>query len=396
MRLFYTSPSHLLATTTVHSLLVTYLVSTVLTPARVSAGETTKHESFNGIGDLASGSVHLLEHYVPEFLGLDRTIIGRAEDDTRALGNNDPGKINIDGGESQFWRFPEQALQDSKSPATPGLPSEIRQDGIEPGEGGKATAELKRRQEQRTLYISLNVCDQPDPTRSEVSGIPDQLRLYISTSSDNQKPDANKHDHAVPVDAGFGSIKLTASSDVYISVSAPANDDFTGPYNYELTASIDDFYADYHDQPFSLFMDSDSHSALIYTEDLVGGITNSSDPAFKQWMNDPPRFSIFVQNQENPEILGMHKSMCALQNHAQIRGAADFDTSMTIAMGGQPKQQFYIPGLNASSAYYAIVAIQGNSTDAGGGVVNGGGRVWKSTNFSTQSGKIVLRTYPST
>ncbi|KAL9099485.1 MAG: hypothetical protein Q9163_005022 [Psora crenata] len=376
---------HLITINALHAIFILCSIPAIIGRAGVSAQETIDHNGLDAVKGLAAGYGHLVEHYVPEFWGLDRDIIGRAEEDIRDLGNNAPGKLNINSGESQFWTFPQEAVQGRKSPATSGLPSPIRQRHLESGEGVNAAAELKKRQDRRTVYISLNTCDQPS-AQSSNPGLPEQLKLYISTSPDNQKPDADKHDYTVSVDEGFGSIEIAASSDVYFGISAPTNDNFNGPYNYELTASIDDFYAVYHDQPNCYFVDSDSRSALLYTNDTVPSPINSSNPIFKEWMDTPPIFKMFLQNQENTEILGLQRSMCALQNHAQKREVTDFDTGMTIVGGGQPKQQFYAKGLNASSAYYAFIGIIGNATDAGGGVVNGGGTLWKRTNLTTKSG----------
>jgi len=54
-------------------------------------------------------------------------------------------------------------------------------------------------------------------------------------------------------------------------------------------------------------------------------------------------------------------------------------------LGPYPKQQFYFQGLNRSSSYFGILAMTGNSTASGPGVVGGGGRVWQTMSFTTQS-----------
>ena len=380
MPLISASRSSLATTNTLHTLLVTFLISIVLNSPHIPAKGTIDHHERANVKDLAAGYGHLVERYVPEFLGLDRSIIGRAGDDIRALVNNVPGQLNIDGGQSQFWTFPKKALQGNKSPATPGLPFSFGQFETKAREEESPPAELKKRQDSRTLYISLNTCDQPRPKSSSSKSALGQLKLYISTSSSNQKPDADNHNHAVPVDGGLGSISITADSDVYFGVSAPSNNDFTGSFNYELTASIDDFFTRYRDIHISRFIDSDNHSVLVYTNEIPNTSINSS-----------PLFSIYVHSQEDPGILGMQNSMCALQKHAQIRDSKDYETDMTLAGGGQPEQRFYVKGLNASSEYFAIIGIQGNSTDAGGGVVNGGGTVWRMTNFTTKSGQMSPR-----
>ena len=314
--------------------------------------------------------------YEPDFIGVDRSIIGRAPTDDQALVNNVPAKLNIEQGQSQFWSFSSQALSGPKSPQTTGLPSAF------PNQTNYAA---NASSDGTTLYISLNACLQPSPQSPDTKGAPDQLKLYVSTSSDNQQPDNNNHDYAVPVDGGFAWLNITSvKSNVYIGVVAPNVQGFTGVYNYELTASIDGFYASYYDQTELYFVDSDTTSALLYTSDTTN--SNSSTLVYKNWMSlNPPPFSLFVQNQNNPSLLGMQKSYCALKNFAQV-SMTDVDTIMTSLNNGQPQQQFHAKTLNGSSSYYAILAVDGNSTDSGSGVVGGGGIVWDTLNFTTKQG----------
>ena len=311
--------------------------------------------------------------YESNFLGLDRSIIGRAEDD-QALANNAPGQLNIEQGDSQFWTFPKQALFGPKSPPTPGLPNSLLQ--LQPIQASNSSDEV-------VLYISLTTCRQPNPKSPGTLDAPAQLQLFVSTDSGNKQPDSKKSDHIIAVDGGFGWLNISVKSDVYFGVVAPTNDDFEGVYNYQLTASIDGFYASHYDEPNLAFIDSDASSALLYTNDTA--TANTSQPEFHEWMDSPLRFTIFVQNQANPSILGMQNSICALSDYADIRVPTAFDTSMTLAGNDQPKQQFYVRTLNASSSYYGISAIVGNSTKSGNGVVGGGGTVFRNSTFWTKS-----------
>ena len=307
---------------------------------------------------------HDLERYEPDFAGADRSIIGRAGDATPALGNNVPGILNLSQNTSQYWVFPNKTLFGPKSPQTPGLPSyfEGQDFSVTPDDSGEVE-----------LYISLTTCRQPLAKDSNSNGAPDQLKLYVSTSSSNQRPDENGHDYAVSIEGGFGWLKIFVKNDIYFGVYAPASEGFDGAYNYQLTASIDGFYASSYSDPNVHFIDSDSNSALLYTNNIIN-ITNSSDPVFKQWMDRSPPFSLFLQNQEGPS--GLQNSVCGLKNVAQIQDPSDVETVMTAAGNGLPKQQFHAKNLNRSSTYYAVIAILGNSTDQGPGVVGGGGTVW--------------------
>ena len=322
-----------------------------------------------------------LERYEPEFAGADRSIIGRAGDPIPTkLRNNAPGTLNINQGDRQYWTFPNETLFGAKSPRTSGLPSYLEGQNVSVTPDDPSEIEL---------YISLTTCRQPHAKDPKSDVAPDQLKLYISTSSNKQQPD--DQDIPVSIEEGFGSLNISVKNDVYFGVYAPANGDYDGVYNYQLTASIDGFFASSYNYPNLYFVDSDSNSALLYSKNTTN-TTNSSDPNFQQWMDRPPAFSLFLQNQNGPSIVGLQKSVCGLQNVAQIQVPQDdgTGTNMTAAGDGLPKQQFYVKNLNRSSTYYAVIAMIGNSTNNGSGVVGGGGTVWANpqnftTNFTTKS-----------
>ena len=334
--------------------------------------ENHNHPLLNSALEVDVG--HDLEGYEPEFAGADRSIIGRAGDANLILRNNAPGTLNISQGNRQYWTFPNTTLFGAKSPQTPGLPSYLEGQNISVTPGDPSEIEL---------YISLTTCRQPLAKDPDSDGPPNQLKLYYSTSSNRQQP--NESDYAVPIEEGFGSLNISVKNDVYFGVYAPANESYDGVYNYQLTASVDGFFASSYNYPNLHFVDSDSNSALLYSNNTIN-TTNSSDPAFKQWMDRSPAFSLFLQNQKAPSIMGLQKSVCGLQNLAQIQGPQDVVSSMTAAGDGLPKQQFYVKNLSRSSTYYAVIAMIGNSTDNGSGVVGGGGTVWASSqNVTTKS-----------
>ena len=357
-------------------LLLTYTVSWFTQHAFTAPEDPVTHEDHNHPrlnGALEVDVGHDVERYEPEFAGADRSIIGRAGEVIPVLGNNAPGNLNINQNASQYWTFPNSTLFGPHSPQTPGLPSYFEEQNVP----------ITPDDDEIELYISLTACQQPVAKDPNSNGAPDQLQLYVSTSSNNQQPNGNDYDLAVPVDGGFGWLNISVKDDVYFGVYAPANDGYDGVYNYQLTASIDGFYASSFSDPISSFVDSDTNSALLYTRNMTS-TTNSSNSTFQQWMNRPPVFSLFVQNQDNPSILGLQNSVCGLKNLAQIQGLPDIETVMTAAGDGLPKQQFHVMNLNGSSTYYAITAMVGNSTDEGPGVVGGGGTVWNSANITTK------------
>ena len=317
------------------------------------------------------------ERYVPNFVAFDRGIVGRAAGgDPKALVNNAPGKDNIVGGEVHYWHFP------NPNPSNPGPTANyVKRDAEVPKNGEIAKADdfasLGKRQnlsQQHLTYVSLNTCDQAQPNTTKWNGAPPQLQLYISTSSSNQKPGpSSTNQQEIPVDGGFGGISLNVSSDVWIGVAAPQSSDFNGSYNYEITASTNASYASYNNPSNGriFHLDSDNSSALFYA--------NITDPS-----NAP--YTVFVHNQNDPAILGLHRSYCGLKNHAQVKGPTNLETGASPDLEGGPTQQFYIKNLNSSSAYYAFMALDGNSTASGNGVVGGGGQVWERISFTTKSG----------
>lgn len=318
---------------------------------------------------------HNLETYEPDFAGADRSIIGRAGEDA-FLENNVPGNENINQSDYQLWTFPSKTLFGPKAPQVPGLPSS----SLFEAQNVSATPDNPG---ERELYISLTTCRQPLARNPDSGDVPDQLQLYVSTSSTNKRPDEKNHDYAVQVEGGFGSLNLSVKTDTYFGVYAPAKEGYKGDYNYQLTASIDGFYASLYNDSIVYFVDSDANSALLYTKNTTN-TTDSSDALFQQWMDRPPVFSLFLQNR-NFSTLGLQNSICGLQNLAQTQGPPDHGPDMTAAGDGLPKQQFYIKNLKRNSTYYAMVGMIGNSTHNGSGVVGGGGTVWNSTrNFATK------------
>jgi calcium channel MID1 len=355
--------------------------------------------------------------YEPEFLGTNRGIIGRQVPIAFEVVNNVPRLDNVIQGATVYYVFTNRSLWSTKSEAGSGLPSpglvRIRDEGdngIEPalpieetaehvshyedGEGGQRIG--KRANTTRTVYITLNTCLQPsnakDPTGS--LGPPPQLTLYVSQN--NTRPGPNQPagtQEMVKADQGFANVTFEASKDVYIGVSAPNTTTYSGVYNVEIAASIDGQYHSYNGANADLFfIDSDSSSALLATKNLT--LEDADSEIYNKWMQLKPPYTVFANNQNDSVISGVSHSYCGLEKYAKIAGTQGgvrtnmVQTSMTnVTLGNFPKQQFYFQGLNASSSYFGILAMSGNSTAHGNGVVGGGGQVWQTMNFTTQSGE---------
>ena len=334
------------------------------------------------------------DQYEPGFPLLDRSIIGRASAGVTALANNDAAQMNIEIGETQNYVFPKEALAGNLSAATPGLPSTVDRRAVLSG----LHTDLRKRQDipggSRTLYITMNVCLQPSSNSSSGPVIPPQLQVYISQSADDDTPGpgvTSSAQHPVTVTGGFASVTVDADDDVYIGVSAPNTTDFTGIWNYELAGSIDAPFHSLDGETNLYLIDSDNNAALLVTDNLTQADADSE--VYKEWMDLTPPFSMFAINQNDSAVLGVQNSYCGLQSYAQVTASesnnVEGEVSMTNrGLGSKPKQQFYIRDLNSSSTYFGFLAMAGNSTASGNGIVGGGGKVWQVMNFTTKQGKI--------
>ncbi|OAX78258.1 hypothetical protein ACJ72_07436 [Emergomyces africanus] len=327
--------------------------------------------------------------------GTAADILRRASADAIALANNSPEEGELDLGATQYFWIPKEALAGPKSNPSPGLPGGNKnefldnalmdQAGLKQQDGTLAKRATK-------VYVSATTCLQPAfKTKEEAQdGSPPQLQLYISQSRDIKQPGPGVEGPGLQLinfDGGYANAIVDVDGDVYIGVSAPKNDRFFGSYKFEIAASVDQLYHEAESNvPYLFFVDGDSDSALLQTKDTTDAGPN--DEIYKKWMSlEPPPFTMFAHNMEDKAILGLQNSYCGLKANAQIRKAGDnVQVSMTNrGPGHKPKEQFYIRGLNSSSSYYGFLAIEGNSTDSGTGVVGGGGKVWKPTSFSTKA-----------
>lgn len=328
----------------------------------------------------------------------------RAETINPLSQNNVPGILNIEPGKSQIWLYPNTTLYGNYTDKGTGLPSSIGTgiSGGQPDATQHTSRGLEARQDQasRTVYISINTCLQPTwNATGPQTAAPPQLILYVSNSTSNTDPGPNVTANTqivLPLVEGFANFSMDASEDIYMTITAPdLPTNFTGVWNYNLAASIDGYYHSYNPSPFLYLIDTDTNAGLFVTDNLT--LANSSSQVFQAWMNLTSPFVVFAQDQGNMAIEGVKHSFCGLQTTpAQIMAdpgdpsgvTNDVQMNMiTRGLGNKPKEQFYIKNLNGTSAYYAVLAMIGNSTASGAGVVGGGGQVWQPVNFQTKSGK---------
>ena len=361
-------------------------------PVERDVGHSEQRAGLDFWKDTASEYNELVKKYMPDFPGINRGIIGRASDDIQELGNNNPAKHDISPGQTQYYSFPKESLSVPKSPGPSGLPPFIGKRESFDSSSGEHELDLRRRQSVVNVYVSLNVCRQPVSSSGSSNSAPAPLRVFLSTTSGNSKPDANNNQQEVKVDDGFGQAQVSTSEGVFIGIEAPPKGSYAGNYNYELTTSIDVSYADAvddttstHGENYTMFADSDNGNALFYSSSVTSRNTSASE--VEKWLSDPPPFRIFVHNMDDPSLLGLEKSICALKNLASVRNISSMETRMTAAPDGLVRQEFYVKDLNSSSLYNATITIDGNSTDSGQGVVNGGGTIFPPITFRTKSGQ---------
>jgi calcium channel MID1 len=256
------------------------------------------------------------------------------------------------------------------------------------GDGLSAVPKLNN---SRTVYITLNTCLQPAPL-SGVNDPPPQLTLYASTNDTRPGPNTpGAQVTKVTSSHGFALLTLNVTSSVYVAVQAPNVTTHDGIYSIQIAASIDAPYHSYNDRAADLFfIDGDSSSALLATKNLT--LSNPGTNIYEAWMSLPPPYVIFAAPSTDRQLDGVSHSYCGLEKAAAIAGTHGgvrtdtVRTSMTNkTLGSYPKQQFYFQGLNASESYSGYLAMMGNSTAMGDGVVGGGGRVWERMSFTTQS-----------
>ncbi|KAK8258017.1 hypothetical protein IWZ00DRAFT_31027 [Phyllosticta capitalensis] len=356
--------------------------------------------------------------YEPEFaLGLAKELIGRADTtsttaDTTLEGNT-PATTTVTAGKTQTFKFANESVWGNYSQYMPTLPTiasrEIKEEVLEgelrkrdPSPVAKDAEERAEWDEEelmqptrrqtsnsRIVFVSMNVCNGPDVNGTTTAAAP-QLTMYVSTSKSNTSPgpDSDGEQAVQPCSGGFASITVNATSDIYISVHAPQlPDGYSGNWDYEVAASIDAPYHAYNDREptdaFTFFVDSDTTSALLVTDNLTTTEVGSDD--YLAWMKAVDPFHIYTFRSNNTNIAGLEKSFCALKNAEALAPTALVTGMITTGLGNKPKQQFFVEGLNGSTAYESFPVMLGNSTASGAGVVGGGGQVWPMVNYTTKS-----------
>ncbi|OQE36038.1 hypothetical protein PENCOP_c012G01700 [Penicillium coprophilum] len=319
-------------------------------------------------------------------------LVRRYPNAAKALGNNQFAQGELDIGDVQWFYLPHDVVNGKHGPKGAGLPGYMN-DAVEDDQ--HSTRELRKRDGDfskralTTVYLSLTTCQKPIANKTNPRDEFSQLQMYVSKTQKLQQPGPDKDDsqqvkHTAV--GGYVGITIDTDSDVFIGVAAPNSTDYMGSYKYQIAASIDDFFHNIvENDPNLLFIDADVSAALLVTNNLTQ--SKSSSANYKKWMDLVPPYTMFAHNINDTALQGLEKSFCALDELSQMgRISNSTEVGMTSrGLGNKPKEQFYITGLNQSSSYIGLLAMIGNSTASGNGIVGGGGKVWKPMNFTTKT-----------
>jgi len=337
--------------------------------------------------------------YEPEFELFDRSLLGRAPPGVETLHLDQPRALNLEPGTTACYVVEKAVLQGNA--ASGNTPREEMKREALPDDDTGSDSSTPSGKPTGTLYLSANTCRQPRAAGSKANAPAPQLIISVSNSTLAGCPKASKplrDDRDKVFEEGAVTYSVNATGDIYIGITAPnVSTDFQGVYNYEVAASLEDYFHRYDDQGNSelLWMDSDSSSALLVTRPL-----SQSKGDITRIMSQEPPYELFVSNKNWTDMNGMMHSACGLQRSAQIMANSASNnnlnspvkTAMTLrGPGGFPKQQFYFVALNESTTYTGILVKKANVTahekrqaesTAGPGSV-----VFRATEFNTMSGR---------
>jgi calcium channel MID1 len=344
--------------------------------------------------------------YEPEFNtgGIGRELRGRAAD-LAVLQDGVPITLNLGQGQTVYYVFEKAVIwangTSGNKTAGPldGLPKwfgklasrDVQGKSLDNHAAGQMA--LMKRQDANTkqVFISVNTCGQPAFNGSK--GFSPQLTLYLSTT--NHMPGPGQSDSTpVPFMHGFVNATLNATSDqsIYMGVSAPNITAATGSWNFAIAASTSSYYFGAIDDLSGAFIvDTDQRSALIVSRNLTDPASLAANPDLrKQWLENPPPFTLFVVQANSTGIGSVSDSFCGIKSLSQSQAGIRINSTITLRNhGGNPKQQFYVEGLNPGTDYWAVLAWSNanNVSNVLGGVTSGG-RVWQPFKFTTKTGKL--------
>lgn len=334
---------------------------------------------------------------------------GRAADDINVLGDNEPERFTMEKGSIAYFALSLDGLTSRDESAIPrdgeekrNAAQEEEEDMFRPEGNASGGGLLYRKEESRAVYVSANICRYPTRVGGKPSNSdPPQLWMVISADSSDQHPKSTKPSAQADLfHEGAAMRRISASSSVvYFSIEAPdLSDDFEGGWSFEVAVSTSDWYhsIDEDESPDMLStVGMDNASVLLATKSLTDDIDEA-----QAIMESPPPYTLFVYSADSPHIKGVRHSYCGLENYAQIASMKDKKPSDQVTMSMTtrghsrlPRQQFWLSGLNATTAYTAILVRTGQDSltkrqndESGSG--SGAVRVFRETQFQTTTGRI--------
>lgn len=343
-------------------------------------------DSFNGLElrDNAGGDENSIElDLVPRATQTTSSLVNNPT----SLANNQVQNLTIKAGDVDYWYVSESVVNGAHGTKGTGLPAYLDSDGDVISH--EAADELRKRggelsKRSSTVYLSLVTCSRPTTNTTGAEGDFPQLTMYVSTEESPGPHQDSSKQQSITSTEGFAKYELEADGNVYVSVAADNSTEYSGGYEYRISASIDEYYYNVvSNDSFAYFVDSDHSAALLVTNNLTQSSQGSVN--FEQWMNVSPPYTMFAHNINDTSLKGLTSSFCAVQAYSIQKPV---DTGMTSrGLGNKPKEQFYIEGLNRSSTYVGILGMIGNGSDWGNDIIGGGGIVWQPMNFTTKSGK---------
>ena len=334
---------------------------------------------------------------------------GRASDDVKVLGNNEPKRVTLERGSIAYFALSLDGIAKREEPATsPNGPR--REDAAQEEDdtttaGGNTSGDglVQRQEESPTVFVTANICRYPERVGGTPSSAPPPLRLLVSSDGSDARPDSTKPTTDTEFfHEGAATRRISASaSAVYFGIESPnlPDDEFEGGWSLEVAVSTDDWYHSFEeDAEVNMLrtVSMDNGAALLMTRDL----TDNSEEA-QAIMDSRPPYTLFVYDADSPQLQGVRRSHCGLETYAQVTSANEKRPSRQIATSmttrghsGLPKQQFRIEGLDPKTAYTAILARAGQGSltkrqnnDPGSGRV----QTFPETIFQTATGRTDLK-----
>ncbi|KAF2640711.1 hypothetical protein P280DRAFT_399935 [Massarina eburnea CBS 473.64] len=343
--------------------------------------------------------------YVPDFEYFDRSLIGRQDEEVRNLTKDESKTVELSPNTTVFFIFEKgQKSKSTRSVVVDGL-DELDEPSAENNSNGDAIREeasegpdgelVKRQTLNRTVYISVNTCQQPAPSINLITSPPPQLSLHVSSTE--QKPEKGKNNVAsIDFIGGYANFTTNTTRDLYIGVSAPGlTDGWNGSWSFDLAASTDGYYHSYdNDSQYMYMIDTDSDSTLFVTYNLTSSNSSAAVSDWAEWINNFTMYAFPTGNWS--DMTGLERSYCGLKNQFDTTNKIQVKSNITTQFGGEhPKALFNVQGLETNKTYTGFLAVGGNTQamqlplglakEDGEVTVRGGGQVFKQFSWTTKA-----------